>query len=127
MAIITEPKWKRLVVETTGHIFTLKLCQEIIDLSKTLLQEKGTVSEGKNPDNDLTRKSTIGWIPFNKMQPMYDEINTFIQKTNKNHFGFGDIQITEMAQVAEYSKGGYYDWHTDIGIDMSLEPPVVKP
>ena len=125
-AIITEPKWKRWVVETTGPIFTLKLCQEIIDLSKTLPQEKGTVSEGKNPDNYIARKSTVGWLPFDKMQPMYDEINTFIQKTNRNHFGFGDIQIRERAQITEYIKGGYYNWHTDTTIDMSIEPAVRK-
>ena len=125
-AIITEPKWKRWVVETTGPIFTLKLCQEIIDLSKTLPQEKGTVSESKNPDNDLARKSTVGWIPFNKMQPMYDDLNNFIQKTNRNHFGFGDIQIREPAQITEYIKGGFYDWHTDTRVDMDSEPPVRK-
>ena len=119
--VITEPKWKRWVVETTGHIFTPKLCQDIIDLSKTLPSEKGKVFEGKGK-----RASTIGWIPFNKMQPMYDEVNTFIQKANKNHFGFGDIQITEMAQITEYTKGELYDWHTDTCVDMISEPPVRK-
>ena len=121
-AIITEPKWKRLVVETTGHIFTPKLCQEILDLSKILPQEKGTVFD----DNIAARKSTVAWLPFNKMQPMYDDINNFIQKTNRNHFGFGDIQIREPAQITEYIKGGFYDWHTDIRVDMSVEPPVRK-
>ena len=121
-AIITEPKWKRWVVETTGHIFTPKLCQEIIDLSKTLPHEKGTVFQ-KIRDS---RISTISWLPFDKMQSMYDDINNFIQKTNKNHFGFGDIKITEMAQVTEYLKGEYYNWHTDTAINMSLEPPVRK-
>ena len=122
--IITEPKWKRWVVETTGHIFTPKLCQEIIDLSKTLPKEKATVYEGKN--TDLARKSTVSWLPFDKMQPMYDDINNFIQKTNRNHFGFGDIQIRERAQITEYTKGGHYDWHTDTSLDMDHEPPVRK-
>ena len=125
-AIITEPKWKRWVVETTGHIFTPKLCQEIIDLGKTLPQEKATVFEDKSPDHDPARKSIVRWLPFDKMQPMYDEINTFIQKTNRNCFGFGDIQIREQAQITEYTKGGYYNWHTDSNIDMSSEPPVRK-
>jgi len=125
-AVITEPKWKRWVVETTGHIFTPKLCQEIIDLSKTLPKEKATVFESKNPNNDLGRKSTVSWLPFDKMQPMYDDINNFIQKTNRNHFGFGDIQIRERAQITEYTKGGYYDWHTDTSLDMSSEPAVRK-
>ena len=120
--IITEPKWKRWVVETTGPIFTPKLCQEIIDLSKILPQEKGTVFNGR----DAARESTVGWLPFDKMQPMYDDINNFIQKTNRNHFGFGDIQIREPAQITEYIKGGFYDWHTDTSVDMSSEPAVRK-
>jgi len=125
-AVITEPKWKRWVVETTGPIFTPKLCQEIIDLGKTLPQEKGTVYEGNNPNPALARKSTVSWLSFDKMQPMYDDINNFIQKTNRNHFGFGDIQIRERAQITEYLKGGYYNWHTDTSLDMDQEPPVRK-
>jgi PKHD-type hydroxylase len=123
---ITEPKWKRWVVETTGPIFTPKLCQEIIDLGKTLPQEKATVFESKSPDKDLARKSTVSWIPFDKMQPMYDDINNFIQKTNRNHFGFSDIQIREQAQITEYTKGNFYNWHTDTSLDMSVEPAVRK-
>ena len=122
-AIITEPKWKQWVVETTGHIFTPKLCQEIIDLGKTLPKEKGTVTDDKNA---LSRKSTVGWLPFDKMQPVYDDINNFIQKTNRNHFGFGDIQIRERAQITEYTEGDFYEWHTDTALDMSVEPPVRK-
>ena len=125
-AVITEPKWKRWVVETTGHIFTPKLCQEIIDLGKTLPQEEGTVVQDKNIDNALTRKSTVSFLPFDKMQPVYDDINNFIQKTNRNHFGFGDIQIRERAQITEYTKGDFYEWHTDTALDMDLEPPVRK-
>jgi len=120
-AIITEPKWKRWVVETTGPIFTPKLCQEIIGLSKTLPQAKGKAS-----GNDAARESTVAWLPFNKMQPMYDDIDNFIQKTNRNHFGFGDIQIREPAQITEYIKGGFYEWHTDTSVDMSSEPAVRK-
>ena len=120
-AIITEPKWKRWVVETTGPIFTPKLCQEIIDLSKTLPQEKGT-----GLTKIIARESTVGWLPFDKMQPMYDDIDNFIQKTNRNYFGFGDIQIREPAQITEYIKGGFYEWHTDTSVDMSVESPVRK-
>ena len=120
-AIITEPKWKRWVVETTGPIFTPKLCQEIIDLSKTLPQEKGT-----GLTKIIARESTVGWLPFDKMQPMYDDIDNFIQKTNRNYFGFGDIQIREPAQITEYIKGGFYEWHTDTRVDMDSEPPVRK-
>ena len=122
--IIREPKWKKWVVETQGPMFTPQLCQEIMDLNKTLKKEKGTIDNEKRADN--LRKSTISWIDFDKMQPMYDDINIFIQKINKNYFGFENIQITEKAQIAEYSKGGFYRWHTDTSLDMDREPPVRK-
>jgi|TARA_B110000858_G_C17546540_1_gene356040 PKHD-type hydroxylase len=123
--IIREPKWKSYVVETTGPIFTPKLCQEIIDLSKTLEKEKGKIND-LDYELNTTRKSTVSWIPFDKMQLVYNDINSFIQKTNRNHFGFNDVEITEMAQVSEYSKGDFYDWHTDTSIDMDREPAVRK-
>ena len=127
--VITEPKWKSYVVETLGPIFTAKLCKEIIDLSSTLKKEQGKIGFVGNEvgDNDKKRRqSTINWLPFNKMQPMYDDLIYLIQKINKNHFGFSNLQITEPAQVSEYSKGQFYDWHTDSSIDMVAEPPVRK-
>jgi len=125
--IITEPKWKSYVVETIGPIFTAKLCKEIIDLSSTLKKEQGTINRKEVRDYDKNhRHSTISWIAFNKMQPMYDDLIYLIQKINRNHFGFSNIQITEKAQVSEYSKGQFYHWHTDNTIDMDTEPPVRK-
>ena len=125
--IITEPKWKSYVVETIGPIFTAKLCKEIIDLSSTLKKEQGAVYLNDVRDYDKKRRhSTISWIPFNKMQPMYDDLLHLIQKINRNHFGFSNVQITEPAQVSEYSKGQFYHWHTDSPIDMDTEPPVRK-
>jgi len=125
--IITEPKWKSYVVETIGPIFTAKLCKEIIDLSRTLKKHQGGVYLNDVRDYDKKRRhSTISWIPFNKMQPMYDDLLHLIQKINRNHFGFSNVQITEPAQVSEYSKGQFYHWHTDSSIDMVKEPPVRK-
>tara|TARA_R110000803_G_scaffold122864_1_gene190842 strand:+ start:104 stop:670 length:567 start_codon:yes stop_codon:yes gene_type:complete len=123
--MITEPKWKNWIVETNGIIFTPKLCQEIIDISSTLKKEKGKISNLDSKLNTI-RKSKINWIPFNKMQSVYDDIYNFIQKTNRNYFGFDPIKITEEAQISEYSVGDYYDWHTDTPINMEKEPPVRK-
>jgi PKHD-type hydroxylase len=124
---ITEPKWKSYVVETLGPIFTAKLCKEIIDLSRTLKKEQGAVYHNDVRSYDKKRRhSTMSWIPFNKMQPMYDDLIHLIQKINRNHFGFNNLQITEEAQVSEYSKGEFYHWHTDSSIDMIKEPPVRK-
>ena len=123
--IITEPKWKSWVIDTPGPVFTSKLCQEIIDLSKTLEQKEATVNNELNKEYKI-RQSTISWIPFDKMQPVYNDINDFIQRINRNHFGFENIQITEEAQVSSYSKGQFYEWHTDTRTNMKEEPPVRK-
>ena len=127
--MITEPKWKSYVVETIGPIFTPKLCKKIIDLSITLKKERGKVGhkDVKNAATDETkRQSTISWIEFKKMQHVYDDLRYLVQKINRNNFGFNNIKITEPAQVSEYSKGQFYDWHTDSSIDMDTEPPVRK-
>mgnify|MGYP003638834744 CR=1 FL=1 len=126
--IITEPKWKKLVVETTGPIFTPQLCQELIDLSKTLPREKGTIAakiEKQKLDLKI-RKSTISFIPFDKMKDVYEDINDLIQKINRNNFGFNNVETNQQAQITEYLKDDFYSWHSDTGIDMSTEPPVRK-
>jgi PKHD-type hydroxylase len=123
MKIITEPKWKKWVVETTSPIFTPQLCQELVDLSKTLKKEKGKIVGREVKE---LRKSTISWIPFDKMKLVYDDIDNLVQKINRNNFGFDGIQLTEQAQITEYQKDNFYGWHTDTAIDMSDEPPVRK-
>ena len=126
--IITEPKWKSWIVETTTPLFTPDQCQQIIDCGRRQPPQKAQVGMGKPGSGLDTKKriTTISWIPFKEMQPMYYDLNMFIQKANRNHFGFGDIQITEQAQFTEYPEGGFYDWHMDTDVTMEKEPPVRK-
>ena len=126
--IITEPKWKSWIVETTTPLFTPEQCQMAIDAGRRQRPQKAQVGMGKPGGGVDTKKrtTTISWIPFKEMQPMYDQINEFIQKANRNHFGFEDIQITEQAQFTEYPEGGFYDWHMDTDVNMQHEPPVRK-
>ena len=126
--IITEPKWKSWVVETTTPLFTPDQCQKIINAGRRQKPQQASVGMGKPQGGVDTKKrtTTISWIPFKEMEPMYNDINIFIQKANKNHFGFGDIQITEQAQFTEYPEGGFYDWHMDTDVNMQYEPPVRK-
>ena len=126
--IILEPKWKSWIVETTTPLFTPEQCQMVIDAGRRQKPQKAQVGMGKPGGGLDTKKrtTTISWIPFKEMQPMYNQINEFIQKTNRNHFGFGDIQITEQAQFTEYPEGGFYDWHMDTDVNMQHEPPVRK-
>ena len=126
--IITEPKWKSWIVETTTPLFTPEQCQMVIDAGRKQRPQKAQVGMGKPGGGVDTKKrtTTISWIPFKEMQPMYNDLNIFIQKANRNHFGFGDIQITENAQFTEYPEGGFYDWHMDCDVNMAHEPPVRK-
>ena len=126
--IITEPRWKSWIIQTTTPLFTPDQCQQIIDCGRRQPPQKAQVGMGKPGSGLDTKKriTTISWIPFKEMQPMYNDINKFIKTANKNHFGFGDIQITEQARFTEYPEGGFYDWHMDTDVVMQHEPPVRK-
>jgi PKHD-type hydroxylase len=125
--IITEPKWKSLIVETTGPIFTPEQCQLIINAGRSEPVQNGQIGGGAHGIVDTkTRTSHISWIPFNKMPEMYSTLEQIVNKTNNNHFGFDGIQITEQAQYTEYPAGGFYDWHIDSDVVGMNEPPVRK-
>ena len=125
--IITEPKWKSLIVETTGPIFTPEQCQLIINAGRSEPVQNGQVGGGSAGVVDTkTRTSHISWIPFNKMPEMYSTLEQIVNKTNNNHFGFEGVKITEQAQYTEYPAGGFYDWHIDSDINGMNEPPVRK-
>jgi len=125
--IITEPRWKSFIVETTGPIFTPKQCQMIIDAGRSEPRKDAEVGNDSGPTYDTeTRTSHISWIPFSKMPEMYKDIKKIMKQTNGNHFGFEGMQITENAQYTEYPEGGFYDWHIDNDVNMSSEPPVRK-
>ena len=126
--IITEPKWKSWIVETKSPLFTPEQCQKIIDTGRRQKPQQAQVGINKPGGGVDTKKrtTTISWIPFDEMRPMYEDLNNFIQKANRNHFGFEDIQITEQAQFTEYPEGGFYDWHIDTDVNMQHEPPVRK-
>jgi predicted 2-oxoglutarate/Fe(II)-dependent dioxygenase YbiX len=125
--MITEPRWKSLIVETTNPIFTPEQCQLIINAGRSEPQEMGQVGGGQGGTVDTkTRTSHISWIPFNKMPEMYKTLETIMKKTNGNHFGFEGMQITEPAQYTEYPSGGFYDWHIDSDVNCANEPPVRK-
>ena len=125
--IITEPRWKSLIVETTTPLFTPEQCQLIINAGRSEPVQDGQVGGGaKGVVDSKVRTSHISWIPFNKMPEMYKTLNAIIQQTNGNHFGFDNIQITEPAQYTEYPAGGFYDWHIDSDVNGINEPPVRK-
>ena len=128
--MITEPKWKSYIVETTKPIFTPKQCEMIIAAGRA--EPKQTAAVGGNEGlkkgriDTKTRTSHISWIPFKKMLNMYKDIETVMKTTNGNHFGFDGMSLTETAQYTEYPEGGFYDWHVDNDVNFLHEPPVRK-
>jgi PKHD-type hydroxylase len=128
--MITEPKWRSFIVETTGPIFTPEQCKMIIEAGRSEPKRSAEVGNDKGIKGGVldtkTRTSHISWIPFKKMPEMYKDIEKIMKATNGNHFGFDGMQITEMAQYTEYSEGGFYDWHVDNDVNMAHEPPVRK-
>ena len=128
--MITEPRWKSYIVETTKPIFTPEQCKMIIEAGRAeprndagVGNDKGT--KGGHVDTN-TRTSHISWIPFEKMKKMYNTIENIMKTTNGNHFGFDGMTINEMAQYTEYPEGGFYEWHVDNDTNMQYEPPVRK-
>ena len=128
--MITEPKWRSFIVETTGPIFTPEQCKMIIEAGRSEPKRSAQVGNDKGIKGGVldteTRTSHISWIPFKKMPEMYKDIEKIMKATNGNHFGFDGMQITEMAQYTEYPEGGFYDWHVDNDTNMQHEPPVRK-
>jgi len=126
--MISEPKWKSWIVQTTTPLFTPDQCRQIIEAGRSQKPQTAQVGMNKPGGGTDTKKrvTTISWLPFKEMQHMYQDLNQFIQKCNENHFGFGDIRVTEQAQFTEYPEGGFYDWHMDCDVNMQHEPPVRK-
>jgi PKHD-type hydroxylase len=125
--IITEPRWKSLIVETTTPLFTPEQCKMIIEAGHKQPRQDAQVGGGSKGTTDTkTRLSHISWIPFQVLPEMYKTLERVMLQTNGNHFGFEGMQITEPAQFTEYSDGGFYDWHIDSDVNCANEPPVRK-
>jgi PKHD-type hydroxylase len=125
--MITEPKWKSLIVETTSPIFTPEQCQLIINAGRSEPVQDGQVGGGAQGVVDTkTRTSHISWIPFNKMPEMYSTLETIMKKLMVIILDLKECKLTEPAQYTEYPAGGFYDWHIDSDVNCVNEPPVRK-
>ena len=128
--MITEPRWKSYIVETTKPIFTPEQCKMIIAAGRAEPKQDAYVGNKQGIKGGVldtkTRTSHISWIPFSKMKDMYKDIEHIMKTTNGNHFGFDGMQITEMAQYTEYPEGGFYEWHVDNDVNCAHQPPVRK-
>ena len=127
--MITEPKWRSLLANTTTPIFSPAQCQDIINTGHQQKSQEALVghNDGSKGKYDTKKRiTTISWIPFKALPDMYKMIERTMKQANGNHFGYEGMQITEPGQFTEYPKGGFYDWHMDAEVNCQYEPPVRK-
>jgi len=120
----SEARWKSYIAETAEPVLTPQQCDELIRIGQSEPKMDGKTSQKGGTHG--YRRSTISWIPTNKAAPIYQIIKRWMEMTNTNHFGFDTVQLTEAGQYTEYSKGDFYKWHMDSGVEMSEMPPVRK-
>ena len=125
---ILEPRWKSYIVATAEPVLTPQQCNELINIGKSEPKINATIgtTEKITKLDERYRKSIISWIPFAKAMPIYQVIRNWMEVTNTNYFDFDTVQLSEQAQYAEYSKGGFYNWHMDSNTEMEAMPTVRK-
>ena len=123
-----EPDWKSYIVAEPEPILTPQQCQELIRLGQAEPQSDGAIMVAGCPaKKDYTaRKNKVSYIPFDKAPKIYSDLLGWMQLVNRNRFGFEDMQMHEAGQYSEYSKGDFYNWHIDMGVDAIPVPPVRK-
>ena len=126
--ITKMPKWSSYMATTIQPIFTPQQCEMVIQAGYKQKPQVAKVGMNnlKGGVDTKKRTTTISWIPFKEMPEMYSQVETTMQSTNLNHFGFENMRITEPAQFTEYPKGGFYDWHMDLDVNGAFEPPIRK-
>ena len=69
--MITEPRWKSYIVETTQPIFTPEQCKMIIAAGRAEPKQDAYVGNKQGITGGVldtkTRTSHISWIPFKKI------------------------------------------------------------
>ena len=123
-----EPNWKSYIVREPKPILTPQQCQELIRLGQAEpLSDGGLMTAGHPNTKDYTaRKNKVSHIPFEKASKIYSDILGWMELVNRNRFGFEGMQMHEAGQYSEYSKGDFYNWHIDMGVDAIPVPPVRK-
>ena len=92
-----EPKWKSLMANTIGPIFTPEQCQDIINMGHQQKAEEAKVGhkDGQQGKYDTKKRiTTISWIPFPAMPDMYKMIERSMLQANRNHFGYEGMTLT---------------------------------
>ena len=89
----------------------LKACRKKIIKEASLINEdKHTGKDNRTYMNKVKRNCKIAWI---NETWIYNILNPFIHEANKKASWNFQFDWNESLQFTIYTKGGYYNWHTD--------------
>ena len=97
------------------NVLSPDTCDEIIKDGKQYILEKAEVYNHRDKkssrDDPNIRKSSVCFIE-DKENKINQLAWNFIRQANKEYFKY-DLDHFQAVQFAEYSKGGFFDWHQD--------------
>ena len=109
---ISEPKWKSWIIQTTTPLFTPDQCRQIIECGRRQPPQTAQIGMNKPGGGVDTKKrvTTISWIPFKEMEPMYRDLYKFIQSmtlllNDPSEFEGGDLELMAPGKFAELKQG----------------------
>ena len=124
---IMIPSWDLETPGTTTYTqenypaltFTPDECQAIIDLSKVLYPEAGSVGGGEEGVVSNIRVVDLYNVPMNEdTRWVFDRLARLASLANNEYYNFEIMGITHELQLLHYKteeNPGHYDWHMDIG------------
>ena len=99
------------------NYFTDDEVKKILALwSDELVVEAKVDDKGKDAMRDDLRKSKVMWIKPGENNWIYDKLEKAINHTNTKRYQFDVKGFQTELQLAEYSGGGFFDWHMDFGV-----------
>ena len=97
--ILTENYW------FFKKVIPIEICKKILKAGR-----KKTIQQGTTFGKNISRNCQVAWI---NQKWVYDIINPFIHKANKNAGWNFQWDWNEASQFTIYEKGHYYGWHVD--------------
>lgn len=102
------------VLSRTG-CFTPDECARVVEMGAAIRKRSG-IARG---EHDGIRDSRVCFItPGPDTAWIYARLEELVMAANRQ-FQFHLTGFHEPLQIAEYESGGHYDWHVDIGTDVT--------
>jgi len=102
------------LIANAKDFFSPEECARIIELSQGTEFKDGTVGQGD--DMSRIRASDVTCLrPNEETQWFFEKLGMAINHMNHNSYHYHLLGFYEGGQIANYSVGGKYDWHIDIG------------